>query len=93
LKLKLTPLNIVTAICLVMAGLLIFNKAKVTGPVEQQVSGLWMAVCFLAAFIAFLSDQIFRKFIPLTRNLWVIEGAFIIFTLVFLFIIKLTILK
>jgi len=93
LKLKLTPLNIVTAICLVMAGLILFNKAKVTGTVEQQVSGLWLGICLLAAFIAFLTDQIFRKFIPLIRNLWVIEGAFIVFTLVFLFIMKLTILN
>jgi hypothetical protein len=94
MKLKLTPLNIVTAICLVMAGLLIFNKPKVgTGVVEHNVNGLWMAISFLAAFISFLSDQIFRKFIPLIRNLWVIEGAFIVFTLVFIFILKLSILN
>lgn len=93
MKVKVTPLNFVTAISLVMAGLLIFNKAKVINGMEQQVNGLWMAVCFLSAFIAFLSDQIFRKFIPLTRNLWVIEGAFIVFTLVFLFILKLSILN
>lgn len=93
MKFKLTPLNIVSAISLVMAGLLIFNKAEVTNGVDHQVNGLWLAVCFLAVVISFLSDQIFRKFIPSTRNLWVIECAFIIFTLVFVFILKLSVLS
>lgn len=93
MKIKLTPLNIVTAISLVMAGLLVFDKVKMTRGLEQQVNGVWMAVCFLTAFISIISDQIFRKFIPLTRNLRVIEGAFIVFTMVFLFILKLSFLN
>jgi hypothetical protein len=93
LKFKLTPLNIVTALSLVMAGLLIFGKSEITNGVDHQVNGLWIAVCFLAVVISFLSDQIFRKFIPSTLNLWVIECAFIVFTLVFVFILKLSVLS
>lgn len=93
MKFKLTPLNIVTALSLVMAGLLIFGKSEITNGVDHQVNGLWIAVCFLAVVISFLSDQIFRKFIPSTLNLWVIECAFIIFTLVFVFILKLSVLS
>jgi hypothetical protein len=93
LKFKLTPLNIVTAMSLVMAGFLIFGKSDITNGVDHQVNGLWIAVCFLAVVISFLSDQIFRKFIPSTFNLWVIECAFIIFTLVFVFILKLSVLS
>ena len=77
-----------------MAGLLIFDrKPEITNGVDHQVNGLWIAVCFLAVVISFLSDQIFRKFIPSTMNLWVIECAFIIFTLVFVFILKLSVLS
>lgn len=93
MKFKLTPLNIVTAISLVMAALLIFGKSDITNGVDQHVNGLWIAVCMLAVVISFLSDQIFRKFIPSTLNLWVIECAFIIFTLVFVFILKLSVLN
>lgn len=93
MKFKLTPLNIVTALSLVMAGLLIFGKSEITNGVDHQVNGLWIAVCFLAVVISFLSDQIFRKFIPSTLNLWVIECAFIVFTLVFVFILKLSVLS
>jgi len=93
LNFKLTPLNIVTALSLVMAGLLIFGKPEITNGIDHQVNGLWIAVCFLAVVISFLSDQIFRKFIPSTLNLWVIECAFIIFTLVFVFILKLSVLN
>jgi len=93
LKFKLTPLNIVTALSLVMAGLLIYGKSEITNGVDHQVNGLWIAVCFLAVVISFLSDQIFRKFIPSTLNLWVIECAFIVFTLVFVFILKLSVLS
>jgi hypothetical protein len=93
LKVKLTPLNIVTALSLVCAVLLVFSKSGFGSPVSQTFTGLWIGICLLAALISFLSDMIFRKFIPSLRNLWVIECAFVVFTLVFLFILKISILK
>jgi hypothetical protein len=92
LKVKLTPLNIITAACLVGCVLLVFDKS-IVGPVNRAFNGLWIGICLLGAFISFLSDMIFRKFIPVLRNLWVIECAFVVFTLVFLFILKISILK
>jgi amino acid transporter len=90
---KLTPLNIITALCLVAALLLVFNQSDVVSPVNQTFKGLWIGISLLGALISFLSDVIFRKFIPLLRNLWVIECAFVVFTLVFVFILKISILK
>lgn len=49
------------------------------------------ALYILGAIIAFISDLIFRKFIPLTRNLWVVECAFLIFSLVLMIIFKMVI--
>jgi amino acid transporter len=90
---KLTPLNIITALCLVAALLLVFNQSDVVSPVNQTFKGLWIGISLFGALISFLSDVIFRKFIPLLRNLWVIECAFVVFTLVFVFILKISILK
>lgn len=86
-------MNLVTALCLVCAVLLVFSKSSMTNPVNQSFNGLWIGICLLGAFISFLSDMIFRKFIPTLGNLWIIECAFLVFTLVFLFILKVSILK
>lgn len=93
MKVKLTPLNIITALCLVGCVMLLFDNSADVGPVNRAFNGLWIGICLLGAFISFLSDMIFRKFIPVLRNLWVIECAFVVFTLVFLFILKISILK
>jgi len=88
--LKLTPLNIVTSGCLVVALLMLFSPGEQL-PVQKGVNGLLTGLCFLAAIIAFISDLIFRKFIPLLRNLWVVECAFIVFTIVLMVILKITV--
>jgi hypothetical protein len=93
LKLKLTPLNIITAFCLVAAVLLLFNKTEVVSPISGAFTGLWIGICLLAAVISFVSDIIFRKFIPLLKNLWIMECAFVVFTLVFVLIIKSSLIK
>jgi hypothetical protein len=87
--LKLTPLNIVTSACLVLALVMLFSPAEHT-PLQKGMNNLLTGLCFSAAIIAFISDLIFRKFIPLLRNLWVVECAFIVFTLVLMVILKIT---
>jgi hypothetical protein len=86
--LKLTPLNIITSASLVIGGYLLFSGAE-NLPVQQGMNGLVAGLCFLSAIIAFISDLIFRKFIPLLRNLWVVECAFIVFTIVLTIVLKL----
>lgn len=89
-KLRLTPLNIISAIGLVAGVWFIIDKPGQGSP-HVDVSGLIIGLCFILAIVAFISDQIFRKFIPELRNLWVIEGAFIVFTLILMFILKVSI--
>ena len=86
LKVKLTPLNIVSALCLVIAGLLLFSRK------EQQVGHphftmLLAGVNGLAAVTFFISDLIFRRFIPSLKKLWVVEGVLVVFILVLVLII------
>lgn len=89
MKVKLTPLNIVSAICLVVAVLLLVNK-KNEGYTQQHVdvTGILVGFSFLAAIVAFVSDQIFRRFILSLKKLWVVEGVLVVFIIILIFIIK-----
>ena len=86
MKIKLTPLNIVSAICLVVAGLLLFSqKDQQVG--HPQFTLLLAGVNGLAAIIFFISDLIFRRFIPSLKKLWIVEGALVVFIVVLVLII------
>ncbi|WP_256007370.1 MULTISPECIES: hypothetical protein [Pedobacter] len=87
MKVRLTPLNIVTALCLVTAGWLLLKGG------EQQsehidISWTIAALAILSAFVSFLSDQAFRKFVPSLRKLWLLEGVLILFVIIVVFIVK-----
>lgn len=73
-----------------MGGYLLINSQEKL-PIQHGMNNLIVGLCFLAAIIAFISDLIFRKFIPLLRNLWVVECAFIVFTVALTVILRLTI--
>lgn len=88
---KLTPLNIVSAVGLVAAVLLLFDKSGPQSPMQADVSGLLAGLCVLMAVVAFVSDLIFRKFITGLNRIWIIEGAFILFTVVLMFILRMSI--
>lgn len=87
-NLRLTPLNLICSACLV-GGLLLWLGPAEPLAVQRHMNTLLAGLCLLAAIIAFISDLIFRKFIPLLRNLWVVECAFIVFTLVLVVVFKL----
>lgn len=87
LKLKLTPLNIVSAICVVSAVIILLDeKSPKPGHVDATV--LIVGFSLLTAMIAFVSDLIFRKFIPSLIKLWIIESVLVAFIIILIFIIK-----
>lgn len=88
MKVKLTPLNIVSAICLVIAVLLLINKKEEGNPKYVDITGILVGFSFLTAVVAFISDQIFRRFILNLKKLWVVEGMLVIFITILIFIIK-----
>lgn len=85
MKVKLTPLNIVSALALVTGVLYLWNRKT---PQHVDVSGILAAFCLLVAVIAFVSDLIFRKFIPSLKKLWIIESVLIVFIVILIFLIK-----
>jgi len=88
LKVKLTPLNIVSAFCLVAGILMLWGGRKPVRPQVADMSGMLAGFGFLSAVIFFISDLIFRKFVPDLGKLWLIEGVLVIFMVILLFILK-----
>lgn len=74
--------------CLVFAvGLLLNNKAvQQTGSIDMTY--ILVGFGFLTAIVTFISDLVFRKFIPSLTKLWVVEGVLVIFIVILIFIIK-----
>ena len=81
MKLRLTPLNILTSIILVsIAYLLIYQDAegwRLLGTVSLIV----------IAILCFITDLIFRRFVKDLKRIWIIELVFIIFAAVLMVLI------
>lgn len=88
MRIKITPLNVVSAIGLVMAALLLLNSNIFISPVNQSYTGLMVAISLLVVFMAFLVDQIFRKFVPSLYKIWVLQLVLIGLTIIFFFVLK-----
>jgi hypothetical protein len=88
LKLKLTPLNIVSSAALVASVLLFAGKAQTPRPQTVDITGMLAWLSLLVAVVFFISDLIFRRFIPSLAKLWIIEGVLVIFIVILIFIIK-----
>jgi len=88
LKVKLTPLNLVSAACLVASVMLFSNKTQSHGPQQIDISGMLAWFGLLVAVVFFISDQIFRRIITNLGKLWLIESILIIFIIILIFIIK-----
>jgi hypothetical protein len=88
LKVKLTPLNVVSALCLTAAVFLLINRKQTLEVTPDALIDLMAGLSVLAAIISFISDQIFRKFIPNLKKLWIVEGVLVIFIVILILIIK-----
>jgi hypothetical protein len=86
---KLTPLNIVTSLGLV-AGVLLTFSPDPPMPVQKDINHIMVVLSFLTAVVAFISDLIFRKFIPEVKRLWLVESSLIVFTVILVVILKIS---
>jgi hypothetical protein len=90
---KITPLNIVSALGIMLAVLLLFNNKLVIKQGDLSYRGLLIAFCLLMVFIAFLADQVFRKLVPSLSKIWLLELALIVLTVILLIILKISIVN
>ncbi len=81
MKLRLTPLNILSATLLVASVyMLLFADTGVRQPAGP------LSVAGLAA-LCFISDLVFRIYIKHIKRIWIVELAFMIFAAVLIFLI------
>lgn len=88
MRFKLTPLNIVSAMGMLAAILLLLNQFQI---MAFQVSGmktLFVILFFVISLVAFVSDLLFRKLIPSLKRLWIIELTLITLTVVVAIVLK-----
>jgi len=83
MKLRLTPLNIVSSLLLVSIAYQLFF------PDEIGFNELGSIPLIILLFLSFVTDQIFRRLIPQLKRIWLIELLFLIFVAVLMILIKL----
>jgi hypothetical protein len=83
MKLRLTPLNIVSSLLLVSIAYLLFYRD------ENGFRELGSISLIILLILSFIIDQIFRRFIPQLKRIWLIELLFLIFVSVLMILIKL----
>lgn len=82
MKLRLTPLNIISSVLIVsVAYLFIFAN----GDSWRQLDTVLLIILFVLSFI---SDLIFRRLIPDFKRIWLFELLFIIFVAVLIVLIR-----
>jgi len=83
MKLRLTPLNIVSSLLLVSIAYVLFF------PDENGFRELGSILLIILLILSFITDQVFRRFIPQLKRIWLIELLFIIFVTELTILIKL----
>ena len=82
MKLRLTPLNIVSSILLInIAEILLFNK-------KIGLNSLNITSLIVLLILCFLSDQVFRRLIPEQKRIWLFELVFLIFVVILITLIR-----
>jgi drug/metabolite transporter (DMT)-like permease len=83
MKLRLTPLNLVSSFVLVSIGYQLFF------PDENKFRELGSIRLIILLILSFIADQVFRRYIPQLKRIWLIEVLFLIFVAVLMTLIKL----
>lgn len=84
----MTPLNIVSALCLVAGTMMLFDEKSDASAGYPVASSVLAGLSFLAAVVFFVSDLIFRRLVLNLGKLWVIEGMVVVLMVMIIFILK-----
>lgn len=85
MKLRLTPLNIITALSLAFLVLSFFEKS---GPRHFDMRGLYKLLLAALVLVSFISDMIFRFTIKNLKRIWFVEMVFIALTVILFLILQ-----
>ena len=85
LRIKITPLNLVVAVCITYAIYCLLGFDTSESGISNTVKVLYTLAL---AFILFLTDILFRRFVESAKWIWLIQGSFIILIIVMMIIFQ-----
>lgn len=84
-NIKITPLNLMVAMCFTYAMYCLLGFEKATSGVSTTSKVLYTLVL---ALVLFLTDIIFRRFVESNKWIWLIQGAFILLITIMMIIFQ-----
>jgi len=84
-RIKITPLSIVTAICIFYAGLFLMEDTRSFIVSDYYIRALYTLIL---AIVLFITDVVFRRIVPNTRWIWLIQTSFIVLIAIMILIFK-----
>ncbi|MBY0245180.1 MAG: hypothetical protein K2Q03_06990 [Sphingobacteriaceae bacterium] len=88
MKVKITPLNIVSALAITLAIYLLYFADKSSIQSIEQPKNLIVILCFAGVVVSFIVDQMFRRMIQSLKKIWMIEIMLIALTILFTLILR-----
>ncbi len=86
-KLRLTPLNIVTALSLALFIVLLFQP-KTDGPRHIDVSIFYKFLLGGLVIVCFICDLIFRFALKDLKKIWIVESILVVITVILFLILQ-----
>lgn len=86
MKLRVTPLNIISSVAFALFVLSFFQSKSASSPVD--VSGFYKLILACLILVTFITDLVFRATIKDLKRIWLVEMTFIIITVVLMVIIR-----
>ena len=86
-KIKITPLNLMVALCFVYAFYCLSGYEKTISGFANTTKAIYT---LLLALILSITDIIFRRFIDNTKWIWLIQGSFILLIIILMIIFQKT---
>lgn len=87
MSLRITPLNIVSAIGLGLVTLNLLSE-KTTAPRHINMSGFYLLILGCLILVTFITDLIFRFTLKDIKRIWVVELIFIVIAAVLMVILQ-----
>jgi len=88
MKFRITPLNICSALFLILAVYIWINGASITGSQYVHLGTAISLIFLLFAFVVAFLDIMLRNFFPVTKSLWIVELSFITLAAIIFLLVK-----
>ncbi|WP_231490025.1 hypothetical protein [Pedobacter sp. Leaf170] len=87
MKLRITPLNIISAISF---GLVLINilGSKNNAPRQIDMSGFYLLILGCLILVTFITDLVFRFTLKDLKKIWIVESIFIVITVILMVILQ-----